>query len=91
MVGGSLGDKVLTLKGLYALEAANGSVSTDGNRRAHQAAEKMGIKGTGGSDAHGLFTVGKAYTLFSAPILTEQDLVDALRYSDYSAHLNGAI
>jgi len=91
MVGGSLGDRVLALKGLYALEAANGSVSREGNRRASEAAEKLGIKGTGGSDAHGLITIGKAFTLFPAPIRTEGDLVDALRYDEYTAHMNGSV
>jgi predicted metal-dependent phosphoesterase TrpH len=83
MVGGALGDKVLLLKGLFALEAANGSVSADGNRRAHEAAAKMGIKGTGGSDAHGLYTIGKAFTIFSEPVLTERDLVETLRSGSY--------
>ena len=90
MVGGSLGDRVLQLKGLYALEAANGSVSAEGNRSAREAAEKMGIRGTGGSDAHGLFTIGRAYTLFSMPIRSERDLINALRCGEYSAHFNGS-
>ena len=88
MVGGSLGDRVLTLRGLYALEVANGSVSRKGNRLALQAAAILGLKGIGGSDAHGLLTVGKAYTLFPSPIRTEKELVEALRHGTYSAHFN---
>jgi hypothetical protein len=90
MVGGLLGDRVLTLQGLYALEVANASVSPADNRLALQAAAMLGLKGTGGSDAHGLPTVGQAYTIFPSPIRTEEDLVEALRHGTYSAHLNHA-
>ncbi|MBN2397923.1 MAG: PHP domain-containing protein [Deltaproteobacteria bacterium] len=86
MVGGSLGDRVLALQGLYALEVANGSVSPADNRLALQAAAMLGLKGIGGSDAHGLLTVGQAYTLFPSPIRTEKELVEALRHGTYSAH-----
>ena len=88
MVGGSLGDLVLTLQGLCALEVANGSVSPADNRLALQAAAMLGLKGIGGSDAHGLLTVGQAYTLFSSPIRAEKELIEALRHGTYSAHLN---
>jgi len=88
MVGWLLGDRVLTLQGLYALEVANASVSPADNRLALQAAAMLGLKGTGGSDAHGLPTVGQAYTIFPSPIRTEEDLVEALRHGTYSAHLN---
>lgn len=90
MVGGLLGDRVLALQGLYALEVANASVSPADNRLALQAAAMLGLKGTGGSDAHGLPTVGQAYTIFPSPIRTEEDLVEALRHGTYSAHLNHA-
>ncbi|MBA7570769.1 hypothetical protein ES708_12522 [subsurface metagenome] len=88
MVGGSLGDRVLALQGLYALEVVNGSVSPADNRLALQAAAMLGLKGIGGSDAHGLLTVGQAYTLFPSPIRTEKELVEALRNESYSAHFN---
>jgi predicted metal-dependent phosphoesterase TrpH len=90
IVGGALGDRVLTLRGLYALEVANGSVSAENNRLALRAAATMGLKGTGGSDAHGLMRVGQAYTLFPAPIGTERELVEALRRGNYKACLNGS-
>ncbi|MBW2562367.1 MAG: PHP domain-containing protein [Deltaproteobacteria bacterium] len=88
MVGGLLGDRVLALQGLYALEVANGSVSEADNRLALQAAAMLGLKGIGGSDAHGLLTVGQAYTLFPSPIRTEKELIEALLHGTYSAHLN---
>ncbi len=88
MVGGSLGDRVLGLQGLHALEVANGSASLADNRFALQAAAILGLKGIGGSDAHGLLTVGQAYTLFPSPIRTEKELIKALRCESYSAHFN---
>lgn len=90
MVGGMLGDLVLALQGLYALEVANASVSPADNRLALQAAAMLGLKGIGGSDAHGLLTVGRAYTCFPSPIRTDKELVEALRHGTYSAHLNHA-
>jgi predicted metal-dependent phosphoesterase TrpH len=76
---GFLGDKVLGIKGLIALEALNASLLVGENQLAHQAARKLGVKGIGGSDAHGPSVVGRAYTLFSEPIGTEAELVQALR------------
>ena len=90
MVGGMLGDLVLALQGLYAIEVANASVSPENNRLALQAAAMLGLKGIGGSDAHGLLTVGRAYTLFPSPIKTDKELVEALRHGSYSAHLKSA-
>lgn len=90
MVGGSLGDLVLSLQGLYALEVANGSASAEDNRLALQAAAILGLKGIGGSDAHGLLTVGQAYTLFPSPIRTEKELIETLRHGVYSAYFNHA-
>ena len=89
MVGGSLGDRVLALKGLYALEGANGSVSDDGNRRAMEAARTLGIAAIGGSDAHGLLTVGRACTVFDGALKSEADLVEALRRGNYYPRMNG--
>jgi len=91
MVGGSLGDRVMTLTNLFALEGINGSVSDDGNRRAIEAAWRLGIKAVGGSDAHGVLTVGRACTVFSAPIRNEEELVEALREDNYHPRLNGAM
>jgi predicted metal-dependent phosphoesterase TrpH len=89
MLGGSLGDRVLALEGLYALEGANGSVSQEGNRKAMEAARAMGIGAVGGSDAHGLATVGRAYTVFPAPLKNGAALVKALRNGDYRPFMNG--
>lgn len=91
MVGGSLGDRVLALSGLLALEGANGSVSEEENRQAMEAARRLGIRTVGGSDAHGLLTVGRACTVFSAPIRSERELVEALRKDRYYPRINSLL
>ncbi len=88
MLGGRLGDRVLALEGLYALEGANGSVSPEGNRKAMEAARAMGISAVGGSDAHGLTTIGRAYTVFPAPLKNGAALVEALKNGDYRPFMN---
>ena len=90
MSGRLLGDLVLALQGLYALEVANGSVSPAENRLALQAAAMLGLKGIGGSDAHGLAAVGRAYTLFPSAIRTDRELVEMLRHGNYKAQINHA-
>ena len=88
IVGSYLGDRVLELKNLIALEVINGSATSEENRRALEAAIHLGVKGIGGSDAHGLHGLGKVYTLFPEPIRTEEELIWALRYSEYTPHWN---
>ncbi|QLD89916.1 PHP domain-containing protein [Natronomonas salina] len=56
------------------------------NRRARQYAARYGYPGVGGSDAHSLLTVGRAYTevTVDAPIaeVDAADVVDAIRAGD---------
>jgi hypothetical protein len=80
---GFLGDKVLEIEHLFALEALNASLASRENRMALEAAGRLGINAVGGSDAHGPSVLGRAYTLFSAPIRSEKELVEALRTGDY--------
>ncbi|RJQ77938.1 MAG: PHP domain-containing protein [Desulfobacteraceae bacterium] len=89
LIGCALGDRVLALQGLVALETLNGSVSADDNRYAHEAAGRLGVKGIGGSDAHGIQALGRAYTCFSDPIGSEAELVKALRVGAYFPQSNG--
>lgn len=83
IVGCALGDDLLQLAGLVAVETLNGSLPSEVNHKAQKAAKQMGLKGIGGSDAHGLQTVGSAYTCFSNTIETEADLVVALKNDTY--------
>lgn len=89
MTGVSLGDQVLRLKGLIALEAINGSIGDTDNQKAMAAAARLGIPGIAGSDAHGIQVLGKAYTVFPEPIRTPEELVLALRRGGYKPHWNG--
>jgi hypothetical protein len=88
IVGGSLGDRVLELQGLLALEVINGSISEADNEAAARAAHAMGLAAIGGSDAHGIPALGRAYTGFSAPIGSEEELVQALKSGQYTACWN---
>jgi hypothetical protein len=80
---GYLGDKVLQINQLVALEALNASLQATENQMACQAALQLGIRGIGGSDAHGPTVLGRAYTLFDHPIESEADLVQALLAGQY--------
>jgi predicted metal-dependent phosphoesterase TrpH len=89
LVGGSLGDRVLELKGLVALEEINGSLSLEENRRATDACKRMNLRGIGGSDAHGHAVLGRVYTRFPSPIESMEELVTALRRGGYTPCWNG--
>ncbi len=83
LAGQYLGDDILKIRGLFAVEVLNGSVSLEGNRRAEQSAERLGINGIGGSDAHGLQVLGKAYTCFPAAVASLEELTAALKGGKY--------
>jgi predicted metal-dependent phosphoesterase TrpH len=85
---GFLGDKVLEMRHLFALEALNASLTSQENRLAHKAAARLGIKGIGGSDAHGPSVLGRAYTLFPEKIRSEEELVQVLRSGTYAPQWN---
>lgn len=82
-VSGFPGDRVFEMKNLLALETLNGSLSEGENRLAMEAARRLGVKGIGGSDAHGPTVLGRAYTIFPERIEGEAELVAALRQGDY--------
>lgn len=83
-----LADGIFLLKNLVAVETINGALSSDSNILAEAARSRMGIKGTGGSDAHNEFMVGRAYTIFKDNIKTTKDLIKALLNGRYSAAKN---
>ena len=90
MVGRALGDRVLHLQGIAAIETLNGSIGSDENHRAHAAAQQLGLQGIGGSDAHGIQALGNAYTCFFDSIETEAGLVQALHAGRYTAQGSSA-
>jgi predicted metal-dependent phosphoesterase TrpH len=61
-----------------AIEVRNGKLSEDENDMARRVAEKLGLPGTAGSDAHRVDEVGTAVTVFENDIQNEVQLVEEL-------------
>jgi predicted metal-dependent phosphoesterase TrpH len=61
-----------------AIEVINGKLSGDENDMARKVAEKLGLPGTAGSDAHRVDEIATAVTLFDDDIRDEEQLVTAL-------------
>lgn len=80
--GNSLGDLVLTVNGICAIEGYNGYNMHAMNERAVEAARRRGIPFTGGSDAHAPHEVGSCYTEFDDEI-TDGNLVQVLKRGNY--------
>ncbi len=80
--GNSLGDLVLTVHGLCALEGHNGCNMPAYNLQAVEAAKNLSLPYTGGSDAHSTGEVGSCYTEFDDEV-TEDNFIDILRRGRY--------
>jgi predicted metal-dependent phosphoesterase TrpH len=61
-----------------AIEVLNGKLSDDENEMARKVAEKLGLPGTAGSDAHRVDEIATAVTVFDDDIRDEGQLVAAL-------------
>jgi predicted metal-dependent phosphoesterase TrpH len=72
-----------------AIEIGNGKLADDENDMARKVAEKLGLPGTGGSDAHRVDEVGRWVTEFEEEIRTEQELLEELRAGRFSAVKEG--
>jgi predicted metal-dependent phosphoesterase TrpH len=68
-----------------AIEIGNGKLSPDENDMARKVAEKLGLPGTGGSDAHRVDEVGKWLTVFEKEIQDENQLVEELHAGRFRA------
>jgi len=62
-----------------AIETHNGANTVRSNDAAAAIAEEFGLRGTGGSDAHAIWQVGKCVTVFEREIASEEELVLELR------------
>jgi hypothetical protein len=82
--GSGLGDRILTLEGIAAVEGHNGCNLRVFNARAIQVAERLRIPVTGGSDAHRPEDVGSCYTVFPERV-TSENLVGLLKAGRYEA------
>jgi len=67
-----------------AVEIRNGRVTESENELAHKVAERIGLPGTAGSDAHELDALGTWVALFENDIRTEADLIKELRAEKFT-------
>ena len=68
-----------------AVEIGNGKLSPDENDMARKVAEKLGLPGTGGSDAHRVDEIGTWVTVFEKEIESELELVQELHAGRFKA------
>jgi predicted metal-dependent phosphoesterase TrpH len=74
-VGRRVADSVM----VSALETKNGHTSEVRNAKAGLVAARRHLGSTGGSDAHALADLGRAFTEFPADVATVNDLLEAIR------------
>jgi predicted metal-dependent phosphoesterase TrpH len=68
-----------------AVEIGNGKLSPDENDMARKVADKMGLPGTGGSDAHRVDEIGTWVTVFENDIRDENELLQELHAGRFNA------
>ena len=68
-----------------AIEVGNGKLTSDENDMARKASEKLGLPGTGCSDAHRIDEVGKWLTVFEKKIGNERELIQELHAGRFTA------
>ena len=73
ILGGEEAEELLTT--CDALEVLNGGTARENNQLAVDAAERYGLPGTGGSDAHHLVQIGRCLTEFERELRDEADLI----------------
>lgn len=67
------------LRNVDALETHNGGCTPQGNAAGLELAGRYGLVGTGGSDSHHEFQIGRCFTVFKDSIQSDEALVAALR------------
>jgi len=67
------------------IEVLNSKVTEKENRFASEVAQRIGLPGTGGSDAHKVSEVGFYATRFFSRITNEKELIEALKCGRYEA------
>jgi predicted metal-dependent phosphoesterase TrpH len=82
--GSGLGDRILTLAGIPAVEGHNGCNHYAFNQRAVLAAQRLRLRCTGGSDAHRSGEVGSCHTVFPERV-TAENIVTLLKGGRYEA------
>ena len=74
-----LGQEVVESGSFHAIEIINGRSPAGQNARAKALALRLKIGTTGGSDAHDLESVGKAYTCVKLETADEKDILEKIR------------
>ena len=69
------------------LEVLNCKVTDPENDMARQVAERLGLLGVAGSDAHRLEEVGRCVTVLGREVRTEQELIGELRAGRFTVEL----
>ena len=80
--GNSLGDRIHDLNGISAVEGYNGCNMHAFNVRAIEAAKRVSLPFTGGSDAHSPKEVGSCFTEFNGEV-THDNFIEVLKQGDY--------
>ena len=68
-----------------AVEIGNGKLSPEENKMARKVAEKLGLPGTGGSDAHRVDEIATWITVFEKDIEDENELLQELHAGRFKA------
>lgn len=85
-----VGKKVVCEVRPDAIEIINSHSSVSQNNRASDLCAKLNASRIGGSDAHELTGIGKAYTVFSEPVASEEAVLEAIRKHKVDAGGAGA-
>ncbi len=86
----SIGDRIYKLSDIVAIEGYNGCNIHAFNQYSIEAAMKLGICFTGGSDAHHYTDVGSCYTIFQEPA-NQDNIVRLLKSGNFTGFDNRRI
>ena len=75
----SLGENVLSIESLDAIETHSGRSFEEENRKAVHATRIKNLPSIGGSDCHSKEQVGRAFTEFTYSVHTVQELIEQIR------------
>lgn len=82
-----LGDLLLDIKGLAAIEGYNGRTSVENNLKSVALAKDLNIAISAGSDAHTVDEVGRYVTRFEREIIDEKSFIKELKAGRFSADI----
>ncbi|MHB8894678.1 MAG: PHP-associated domain-containing protein [Candidatus Geothermincolia bacterium] len=71
-----------------AIETHNGGCTPQGNSAALELSVDYGLPGTGGSDAHHEFQIGRCFTMFKDSIYSDEQLIAALKEGRFRGAYN---